>query len=58
MKSTDPLGNRVVVREEGGVIPQPPTPFNQQVSGQIFKDDVNGFYLLHAYMCLPVSLKE
>ncbi len=34
---------RVVVRGGGGLTPHAPTTFLQQASGQIFKDDVNGF---------------
>jgi hypothetical protein len=41
--STDQLGIRVVVREGGVTPPTPMHSFLQQASGQIFKDDVNGF---------------
>ncbi len=46
--STDQLGNRVVVRG-GGVTLFGPHPFLWQVYGQIFKDDVNGFFLHIGY---------
>jgi hypothetical protein len=55
--STDQLGNRmVVVRGEGVTSPSAhPHPFLQQASGQIFKDDVNGFSSISdiSYMVRP-----
>ncbi len=39
--SRDHLGDRVV--EKGGGVSARSQPFLQQASGQIFKDDVNGF---------------
>jgi hypothetical protein len=40
--SVDQLGNRVV--ERGGGTPPDPTPFYKRASGEIFKDDTNGFF--------------
>jgi hypothetical protein len=46
--STYYLGNRAVVR--GKALVRPSHPFLQQASGQISKDDVDGFFLHHGYL--------
>jgi hypothetical protein len=42
--TTDQLGNRVVARGGGRCLSARPHPFLQQASGQISKDNVNGFF--------------
>jgi hypothetical protein len=40
---------------EGGIAPPAPHPFMQKASGQIFKDDVNGFSSTSDDCCMPYS---
>jgi hypothetical protein len=47
---------RIVVR--GDAILCPPLPFFQQASRQIFKDDVNGFFLHLGYLLHGDRLKK
>jgi hypothetical protein len=52
----DQLGNRVVRGGGRGVNPPSPTSFLLQASGQIFKDDVDGFSSTLDICCIKESL--
>ncbi len=64
MSSLNEISADQVVRGEGRRYSPVPHPFLQQASGQIFKDDVNGFssisdisYMVRPYLCTVIVVR-